>query len=104
MSWVHIDDLVGLLCEAISNDQYSGVYNGTAPNPVRMSGLCSTLSAQLKRPSWLPVPDFALQGLLAEGAQMVLNGQRVLPKKAQEAGYQFQHPRIEDALKSILAK
>lgn len=103
MSWVHIDDLVGLLAEAVTNESYSGVYNGTAPNPVRMSDLCASIASQLNKPSWLPVPAFAIQGLLAEGAQTVLNGQRVLPKKAQQAGYQFQHPRIQEALKSILA-
>lgn len=103
MSWVHIDDVVGLIAEAITSDQYRGVYNGTAPNPVRMNDLCASIAAALKRPSWIPVPAFAIQGLLAEGAQTVLNGQRVLPKKTQEAGYQFQHPHIQEAIRSILA-
>lgn len=102
MSWVHIDDLVGLVSEAITNDEYAGVYNGTAPNPVRMNDLCSSIASQLQRPSWFPVPAFALEGLLAEGAQTVLQGQRVLPKKTQEAGYKFQHPQIQGALKSML--
>ncbi len=55
------DDLVNLYLEAVKNDRYNGVYNATAPNPVRMSELCSSLGTTLGRPSWLPVPDFALQ-------------------------------------------
>ena len=54
------------------------------------------------KPSWLPVPGFAVESLLAEGAQTVLNGQRVLPKKALDEGYEFKHPRIQGALKSML--
>ena len=55
------DDLVSLYIEAMQSDSFSGVYNATAPNPVRMSELCSSLGSVLGRPSWLPVPDFALQ-------------------------------------------
>ena len=55
------DDLVNLYIEAMQSDSFSGVYNATAPNPVRMSELCSSLGSVLGRPSWLPVPDFALQ-------------------------------------------
>ena len=55
------------------------------------------------KPSWLPVPSFAVESLLAEGAQTVLNGQRVLPKKALDEGYEFKYPRIQGALKSMLA-
>lgn len=61
MSWVHLDDLVRLLVTALTDTSFSGVYNGTAPNPVRMSDFCSKLGAAMGRPSWLPVPDFALQ-------------------------------------------
>ena len=55
------DDLVNLYIEAMQSESFSGVYNATAPNPVRMSELCSSLGSVLGRPSWLPVPDFALQ-------------------------------------------
>jgi uncharacterized protein (TIGR01777 family) len=100
-SWIHRDDLVALLVEALRNPDYSGVYNGTAPNPVRMSELCSSLGGVLGRPSWLPVPDFALQTLLGEGAGVVLEGQRVLPARAQEAGFRFQYPEVTAALRSV---
>ncbi len=55
------DDLVNLYIEAMQSEAFTGVYNATAPNPVRMSELCSSLGSVLGRPSWLPVPDFALQ-------------------------------------------
>ena len=52
---------MNLYIEALQSESFSGVYNATAPNPVRMSELCSSLGSVLGRPSWLPVPDFALQ-------------------------------------------
>lgn len=55
------DDLVNLYIEALQNSSFNGTYNATAPNPVRMSELCSSLGRVLGRPSWLPVPEFALQ-------------------------------------------
>jgi hypothetical protein len=62
--------LVDLIIEAIKKPSYSGVYNGTAPKPVTMAQLCSSVGGVLGRPSWLPVPDFAITTLLGEGAQV----------------------------------
>lgn len=103
MSWIHRDDLVDLIIEALRNAAYSGVYNATAPKPVRMSELCSALGVVTGRPSWLPVPDFALQALLSEGASVVLDGQRVVPARTQAAGFKFRHADIADALRNLLA-
>ena len=61
MSWIHIDDLAALYVAALTDDKFKGVYNGTAPEPVRMADLCRSLGAAMNRPSWLPVPEFALQ-------------------------------------------
>lgn len=58
---LHRDDLVDLYIEALQNSSFNGTYNATAPNPVRMSELCSSLGRVIGRPSWLPVPEFALQ-------------------------------------------
>ncbi|KAH7422561.1 hypothetical protein KP509_12G014400 [Ceratopteris richardii] len=102
-SWVHRDDLVGLIMEALKNSSYRGVINGTAPNPVRFSEMCDQLGAALGRPSWLPVPAFMLQALLGEGAQLVVNGQRVIPKKALELGFKFKYKYVSDALKAIVS-
>ncbi|PRQ24036.1 putative flavanone 4-reductase [Rosa chinensis] len=101
-SWIHLDDIVNLIYEALSNPSYKGVINGTAPNPVRFTEMCQHLGNVLGRPSWLPVPDFALKAVLGEGASVVLDGQRVLPLKAKELGFSFKYSDIKDALKAIM--
>ena len=101
-SWIHRDDLVKLIIQAVEQENMSGVYNATAPNPVRMSKLCQTLGEVLNRPSWLPVPDFVLEILLGDGAIVVLEGQRVLPKKTQASGFSFQYPDLKPALAEIV--
>lgn len=101
-SWIHREDAVGIIMEAISNESMSGPVNVTAPNPVRMGEMCTEIGAALGRPSWLPVPDFAIQALLGEGATVVLRGQKVAPSAVLRSGYKFKYERIDDALKNIL--
>ncbi|RLN07703.1 hypothetical protein C2845_PM11G20790 [Panicum miliaceum] len=96
-----LDDLVNLIYESLINPAYKGVINGTAPNPVRLSELCQRLGRVVGRPSWLPVPEFALKAVLGEGASVVLEGQKVLPVKAKELGFSYRYPYVEDALKAI---
>ncbi|PQM39527.1 epimerase family protein SDR39U1 homolog chloroplastic isoform X1 [Prunus yedoensis var. nudiflora] len=103
-SWIHLDDIVNLIYEALSNPSYKGVINGTAPNPVRFAEMCEHLGNVLGRPSWLPVPDFALKVVLGEGASVVLDGQRVLPVKAKELGFTFKYSSVKDALRSIISQ
>ncbi|CAB4290028.1 unnamed protein product [Prunus armeniaca] len=103
-SWIHLDDIVNLIYEALSNTSYKGVINGTAPNPVRFAEMCEHLGNVLGRPSWLPVPDFALKVVLGEGASVVLDGQRVLPVKAKELGFTFKYSSVKDALRSIISQ
>ncbi len=102
-SWVHIDDLVGLILHSLRHPEINGVFNATAPNPVRMGEFCQDLGAALNRPSWIPVPDFAIELLLGDGAVVVLEGQKVLPKQTQASGFEFQYPTVKPALKNILA-
>ena len=101
-SWIHRDDLVNLIIEALTRSDIEGVLNATAPNPVRMSELCQTLGEVLNRPSWLPVPGFALEALLGEGAQVVLEGQQVLPKRTISYGFNYQYPTLKPALAEIV--
>jgi len=101
-SWIHINDLVNLIQEAIMSDQYQGFYNATAPNPVKMSELCEKLGEVMNRPSWLPVPEFALKLLLGEAAQAVLEGQKALPKRTQEQGFTYQYSNVKSALANIV--
>ena len=102
-SWIHRDDLVNLISEAIARPELTGVYNATAPHPVRMSQLCQTLGDVMKRPSWLPVPDFVLEILLGDGATVVLEGQQVLPKKTQAINFNYQYPELKSALQEIIS-
>jgi uncharacterized protein (TIGR01777 family) len=101
-SWIHIDDLVNLIIQALTKPGILGVYNATAPHPVRMSELSTTMGKVMHRPSWLPVPDFAIEALLGDGAIVVLEGQRVLPQRTLESGFEFQYPDLQPALETIL--
>jgi uncharacterized protein len=102
-SWIHRDDVVNLIFYALENSQVAEVLNATAPNPVRMNELCTTLGEVLQRPSWLPVPGFALELLLGDGAKVVLEGQKVLPKQTLASGFQYQYPDLKSALEEIVA-
>ncbi|MEM7714885.1 MAG: TIGR01777 family oxidoreductase [Cyanobacteria bacterium P01_A01_bin.68] len=101
-SWIHLDDMVGLILHALTNSEMSGVYNGTAPKPVRMAELSTTMGKVMNRPSWLPVPAFAIEAMLGDGAVVALEGQKVLPKRTLESGFKYQYSDLEPALKEIL--
>ncbi|MEO1669710.1 MAG: TIGR01777 family oxidoreductase [Cyanobacteria bacterium J06631_2] len=102
-SWIHRDDLVGLIAKAVEDKNMSGVYNATAPNPVRMGKLCQTLGEVMNRPSWLPVPNFVLEIMLGDGAIVVLEGQQVLPKQTQQIGFSYKYPELKPALADIVS-
>jgi uncharacterized protein len=102
-SWIHRDDLVNLILYTLQNSNVEGIFNATAPHPVRMNELCQSLGQVLQRPSWLPVPDFALDLLLGEGSKVVLEGQQVLPKRTLATGFTYQYPTIIQALKQFLS-
>lgn len=101
-SWIHLDDLVNFILQALTKPEIEGVYNGTAPNPVRMTDLSQTMGQVMSRPSWLPVPAFALEALLGDGAKVVLEGQQVIPKRTLESGFEYEYPNLPSALKQIL--
>jgi uncharacterized protein len=101
MSWIHLDDLVGIICHALTNPM-SGAFDGTAPNPVTNSAFTSELASALGRPALVPVPGFALKAMFGEMSEMLLGGQRVLPRATEAAGYRFQYPELGPALRSIL--
>lgn len=102
-SWIDQEDLLRLIQFALTQPEVQGTFNATAPNPVRMTAFCQTLGQVLKRPSWLPVPELALELLLGEGAKLVLEGQQVLPQATQATGFQFQYPTLQASLEHILA-
>ncbi len=102
MSWIHLDDLVALYVFALENSQIAGPLDGTAPNPVTMKDFAAALGRALHRPSLLKVPAPAVHILLGEMSTVVLDGQRVLPKKAQEAGFTFRFPEVDAALRDAV--
>lgn len=102
-SWIERDDVVSLIISSLKRSDVEGVLNATAPNPVRMAELCQTLGEVVDRPSWLPVPGFALELLMGEGAMAVLEGQQVLPKRTLQSGFEYKYPSLKPALKSFLS-
>jgi len=98
MSWIHRHDLCRLIATALEDPAYSGAYNAVAPEPTRMGDFAAALGRTLGRPSLLPVPGPLLQLLLGEGAQVVLEGQQVIPERLQAQGFRFQFPELNAAL------
>jgi len=101
-SWIHREDVVNLIVTALKRDDIQGVLNATAPNPVRMAEFCQTMGEVMNRPSWLPVPNFAIEALLGDGAIVVLEGQKVLPQRPLAYNFEFQYPTPKQALAEIL--
>ncbi|WP_281659588.1 TIGR01777 family oxidoreductase [Halobacillus sp. Cin3] len=102
MSWIHVQDVVGLIQFALIHPDLEGPLNGTAPNPKRNKDFGQTLGDVLNRPHWLPAPAFALKAALGDISTLLLDGQAVIPKKALREGYSFKYPELEPALASIL--
>nr|AIA16040.1 TIGR01777 family protein [uncultured bacterium] len=102
-SWVHLADEVGIILWALEDERVRGPVNATAPEPATNKTFSSTLGKVMGRPAWAPVPGFALRIIVGEAEQLLTTGQRVLPKKAQDLGYQFQFPTLEPALRNILS-
>ena len=97
MSWISLEDELGLIRHALLGSA-AGALNATAPNPVTNAEFTKTLGRVLHRPTALPAPAFALKLALGEMSEMLLGGQKVLPKKALASGYIFKHPTLETAL------
>jgi uncharacterized protein (TIGR01777 family) len=103
MSWIHRDDLVGMLLWALEDQSVSGVINGVTPNPVRNVDFGRALGAVLSRPAVLPAPEFALRILYGEMASVVLGSQKVFPKVPVAQGYRFQFPELKTALQAAVS-
>jgi uncharacterized protein (TIGR01777 family) len=102
ISWIHTDDLVGIMLAAIDGEQWRGPVNATAPEPQRNRDFSKALGRALHRPSLLPVPGAALRLLYGEMSEIVTTGVRVLPARALVLGYQFHYPRLDSALRAAL--
>lgn len=102
MPWIAIDDIVGIFTFALENE-ISGSINTTAPNPATNYDFTKTLGNVLNRPTFFPIPEFAIKLMFGEmGETLLLQGCRVIPKKIQELGYKFKFEKLEDALIHVL--
>jgi uncharacterized protein (TIGR01777 family) len=103
-SWIHMEDEVSAICFLLEQDAARGAFNLSAPQPLTAKDFFSEVGRTLNRPSWLPVPGFALRLALGEMAEeLILSGQRALPKRLLTAGYAFHYPLARDALQNILS-
>ena len=103
MSWIALDDVVGALNFALTNESLRGPVNFVAPNPVTNAEFTKTLGKVLSRPTLFPIPAFAVKLLFGEmGEALLLGGQRVAPKRLMSEGYQFQYPELRGALQHLL--
>ena len=101
-SWIHLEDQVRALRFLIEDEEARGAYNITAPNPVTNGELAKAIGKVMGRPSWIPVPGFALRLAFGEVAEVVLKGQRAVPLRLLDLGFEFQFPAAEAAMKDLL--
>jgi hypothetical protein len=102
VSWVHLDDVVGVLLRAIDDPQLRGPVNVTSPNAVTNEELSHVIGKVIHRPSAVRVPAFALRARFGDGAEPLVTGQRAVPRALQRAGYVFHFPNAEDAVRNAI--
>jgi uncharacterized protein (TIGR01777 family) len=103
VSWIHIADEVGILLWALDNAKVSGVVNATAPHPVTNRVFSKALGKALGRPAVVPVPGLTVDLMYGkEFGQVLRGGQRVMPRRALDLGYEFRHPDLDEALADLL--
>jgi len=105
MSWVAIEDCVGVIQYALDNEFLHGPVNTVSPNPVTNREFTRTLASVLSKPAWFALPSFAARAALGEMAdEVLLASARVIPARLLESGFRFQHPELEGALRHALQK
>ena len=102
MSWVHVDDVIGMINWALTTPSVTGPVNVTAPNPVRNAEFTRTLAQAVNRPAFLPAPKFALRLFFGEFANSLFFSQRISPKVALEQGYKFKYPHLAEAIADVV--
>lgn len=101
-SWIHLEDMVSAIEFLLAHEVLTGVFNATAPTPVTNAAFTQALGRALRRPVVLPMPSFLLRLMLGEGAELLCEGQRVIPARLLDAGLEFSYPDIDKALSSLL--
>lgn len=101
MSWIHINDMVDAILHLVKNSSCSGIYNLTAPNPVSNKDFSKALAKSMHRPCILFTPKFVLKLAMGEMADLLIYGQRVIPMRLHQSGFEFNFPTIEEAFADI---
>lgn len=101
LPWIHLQDMVSLILFCIDNPSISGPVNAVAPDPVSNDEFGRMLGSVTHRPHWLPVPSFLLRTVLGEMSTLVLTGQKAMPLKLLDHGFEFAFPKLEAALRDI---
>jgi uncharacterized protein (TIGR01777 family) len=101
-SWMHMHDLTEAFIFLFNHKDISGAVNLCSPNPVRNKDLAKAIGNVLHRPSFMPAPGFMIKLILGEFGSVLLNGQRVIPRRLLDGGFKFRYPDIEEALKNII--
>ncbi len=105
MPWIHVDDWVRLVLWLADGEDRAGTYNGTAPNPVTNAELAKALGRALGRPAVLPIPKLAMKLRFgSELGEVVAGGQRAIPRRALDAGFEFRYPDLDLALRDLLSR
>lgn len=103
MPWIHLDDVAGMYLAALDDERWSGPINAATPTPVTNVDFSKALGRALHRPAIAPVPALALRLLYGEMAEIVTTGRRAVPKRCLELGYAYEHPDLDEALRSALS-
>jgi uncharacterized protein (TIGR01777 family) len=100
-SWIHIDDITGIIKFVLEDESLRGSFNATAPSPLRMADVARTIGTTLHRPAIFPVPEFALKIVLGESAYEITKSQKVIPERLLNAGFRFKFPHLKEALEDL---
>jgi hypothetical protein len=103
-SWIHIDDEIAAIQFLIENNAAAGPFNLTSPYPISNGEFGKVIGKVMHRPSFFPVPAFALKLVFGEVSGILLQGRYVLPKRLQELGFKFRFPDAESAVANLLNK
>jgi uncharacterized protein (TIGR01777 family) len=102
LPWIHVEDVIGIYLAAIDGESWSGPVNATAPRPATNKEFSKALGRALRRPAIAPVPGFAIRALYGGMAELVVEGQNAVPRRATQLGYRHKHPDLDEALRSAL--
>lgn len=101
LSWIHIEDMVGLILHCLDNDEVHGPVNGSAPDPVTNDEFGRAVSRAFGRPHWFPVPAPMMKLIFGEMSTLLLDGQLAKPKRALQTGYSFRYPTVDSAMRQL---